>query len=106
MKRRTPPRARRAPRRRLSVSALQSRELVKFAGILEIRPGDFLEWILSDMLKDLRNPDSGLLLSWGEDMVTRETSAQAERVKSRVNAWLARREAINARRDGKEDTVS
>ena len=74
---RKPIHAARAPkRRRLAVSVRQSADLVKFATMLEVRPQDFLGWILGDVIRDLKEPSHGLLSDWAVDQIAYEHPPQ------------------------------
>lgn len=89
-------RAPKASRRRscLKVAPSLSRELIKFADLLEVRPSEFLHWQLSDWIQGLNNPNNGMLAEWARDGVEYDTPEQTERVQRRVDAWLAQRSAV------------
>ncbi|MDB6132487.1 MAG: hypothetical protein JWM59_730 [Verrucomicrobiales bacterium] len=78
----------------LKVSPDLSRELVKFADLLEVAPSVFLRWRLSDLVCDLNDPGNGMLSDWARGGVEYDTPEQTERVRQRVSTWLARRGAV------------
>ncbi|MDB6133043.1 MAG: hypothetical protein JWM59_1286 [Verrucomicrobiales bacterium] len=89
-------RAPRALRRQhcLKVSATLSRELIKFADLLEIRPSDLLRWQISDLVRDLNCPTDRLLSEWARNVVDYVDPEVAARVRERVTAWLDCRRAV------------
>ncbi|RYD24927.1 MAG: hypothetical protein EOP86_27995, partial [Verrucomicrobiaceae bacterium] len=68
------------------VSASRSAQLRKFAALLNVRPEDFLAWILSDYVKSLGDPRDGLLMEWADGMLVHDTPEQAAAVSVRVHA--------------------
>ncbi|MDB6132478.1 MAG: hypothetical protein JWM59_721 [Verrucomicrobiales bacterium] len=78
----------------LKVSPDLSRQLIKFADLLEVAPSVFLRWRLSDLVCDLNDPNNGMLSDWARAGVEYDTPEQTGRVRQRVDAWLARRGAV------------
>ncbi|MDB6133614.1 MAG: hypothetical protein JWM59_1857 [Verrucomicrobiales bacterium] len=91
-RRRAPRALRRQPR--LKVSAALSRELIKFADLLEIRPADLLSWQLADLVRDFNCPTNRLLSEWAHNVVDYADPEVAARVRERVTAWLDCRRAV------------
>lgn len=85
----TPPK----PSLRLSLNSRQSRELVRFARMLDVSPARFLQWILNIFIDDLADPYQGRLKDCAHDLIAYDTEAEARGAQARVERWNARRRA-------------